>query len=177
IVGQRAVPAENGEGAGGAARPLCGADQNDALEGMIRRFVLEPLDDGDRVIAHVLDRDMRGPRGQRQAIGDHHADGVVPKIAIADAADECAHAAQSSAPQAHVLTSRVITPASEWMCVVHGIHGSKLRMARRMSMPLNSAGSSVSSSSGVFNTASSYGPGWPHRSVGDAFHVEGVTIW
>src|SRR6266487_4546953 len=62
------------------------------------------------------------------------------------------------------------------MCVVHGMQGSKLRMVRRMSIPLKSFGSSKVSSNGVFKTASSYAPGLSQGSRGDALIVDGVTI-
>ena len=47
-----------------------------------------------------------------------------------------------------------------YMCTPHGRHGSKLRTARMMSIPLNLSGP-FSSKMGVFCTESSYGPGVP----------------
>src|ERR1700761_8165397 len=51
-------------------------------------------------------------------------------------------------------------PSPRYMCTPQGRQGSKLRTARIMSMPLNLSGP-FSSKSGVFCTASSYGPGVP----------------
>jgi hypothetical protein len=46
----------------------------------------------------------------------------------------------SSAPQAQLTISRETVRPSMCMCVVHGMHGSKLRIARSTSMPLKSSG-------------------------------------
>src|SRR5690242_4784754 len=51
-------------------------------------------------------------------------------------------------------------PPPRYMCTPHGRHGSKLRTARMMSMPLKFS-LEFSSKIGVFCTASSYGPGVP----------------
>ena len=51
-------------------------------------------------------------------------------------------------------------PLPRYMWTPQGRHGSKLRTARMMSMPLNRSGG-FSSKMGVFWTASSYGPGVP----------------
>ena len=51
-------------------------------------------------------------------------------------------------------------PPPRYMCTPQGRHGSKLRTARMMSMPLNVSGG-FSSKIGVFCTESSYGPGVP----------------
>src|ERR1051326_8085942 len=59
-------------------------------------------------------------------------------------------------------------PPPTYICTPHGRHGSKLRTARMMSMPLNLSGP-FSSKIGVFWTASSYGPGVPKVSRGLAF--------
>ena len=63
------------------------------------------------------------------------------------------------------------------MWVVQGIQGSKLRRARKMSIPLYVSGDWKSSIMGVLRTASSYGPGVPQGVLGAAFRVEGVRIW
>jgi hypothetical protein len=64
----------------------------------------------------------------------------------------------SSAPHSSVqpqeLTSRTMTPLPVSMWVVQGMHGSKLRMARRTSMPLTSS-SETDSRMGVSTIASS----------------------
>src|SRR5258708_34204743 len=54
----------------------------------------------------------------------------------------------------------------------HGRQGSKLRTARMMSIPLNWSGP-FSSKIGVPWHESSYGPGVPAESRGDAFHGVG----
>src|SRR5262249_12921510 len=153
---QDAVPAIRGDGAGLAA-PLYRADDDGPLEPLFGRLVFETLNDRDGVVAQVLHHDVIGPRRLLQSIGDLDADRVIAEVTIADTGDDHAqvYPPSSSTPHAQVLTSRVITPASEWMCVVHGMHGSKLRIARRMSMPLNCCGSFASSNSGVLSTASS----------------------
>jgi len=51
-------------------------------------------------------------------------------------------------------------PFPRYMWTPQGRHGSKLRTARMMSMPLNWSWP-FSSKIGVFCTASSYGPGVP----------------
>ena len=56
------------------------------------------------------------------------------------------------------------------MCVVHGMHGSKLWIARRMSIPLQSSGRLYFSRIGVWGTAS----GFPIGSLGDASTRMGV---
>lgn len=57
------------------------------------------------------------------------------------------------------------------------MQGSKLRMARIMSMDVNCDGSDRSSMIGVRITASSYGPGCPNPSRGQALMVDDVQIW
>ena len=76
-----------------------------------------------------------------------------------------------------MLTSRTTVPLPVETCVVHGIHGSKLRIARSMSIDVNCLGSPNFSMIGVLITASSYAPGWSHGSRGEALIVDGVTIW
>ncbi len=49
-----------------------------------------------------------------------------------------------SSVQPQELTSRTITPLPVSMWVVQGMHGSKLRMVRRMSMPLTSSSATLS---------------------------------
>src|SRR6201999_2106403 len=63
-------------------------------------------------------------------------------------------------------------PSPRYMWTPQGRHGSKLRTARMMSMPLKFSGP-FSSKMGVFCTASSYGPGVPYMSRGLAFHGVG----
>ena len=46
-------------------------------------------------------------------------------------------------------------PPSLWTCVVHGMHGSNERSARKMSIPVKSSGLSNSSRIGVESTACS----------------------
>src|SRR5262249_21509998 len=53
-----------------------------------------------------------------------------------------------------------VLPSPRYMCTPHGRHGSKLRTARIISMPLKLSGP-FSSKIGVPCTASSYGPGVP----------------
>src|ERR1039457_6427302 len=71
-------------------------------------------------------------------------------------------------------------PLPRYMCTPHGRHGSKLRTARMMSIPLNLSGG-FSSKIGVFCTASSYGPGVPKLSRTLAFQGVGdesrVACW
>src|SRR5215469_543106 len=63
-------------------------------------------------------------------------------------------------------------PFPRYIWTPHGRHGSKLRTARMMSMPLNLSGP-FSSKMGVFCTASSYGPAVPYTSRGFAFQGVG----
>src|SRR5262249_5102792 len=63
-------------------------------------------------------------------------------------------------------------PPPTYMWTPHGKHGSKLRTARMMSIPLNLSWP-FSSKIGVFCTASSYGPGVPKVSRGVAFQGVG----
>src|SRR4029078_4272626 len=53
-----------------------------------------------------------------------------------------------------------VLPPPRYMCTPHGRHGSKLRTARMMSMPLKFS-LEFSSKIGVFCHASSYGPRVP----------------
>src|ERR1700734_937651 len=53
-----------------------------------------------------------------------------------------------------------VFPLPRYMWTPQGRHGSKLRTARMVSIPLNLSGP-FSSKIGVFCTASSYGPGVP----------------
>ncbi len=69
-----------------------------------------------------------------------------------------------------------VFPGPRYMCTPHGRHGSKLRTARMMSMPLKLSGG-FSSKIGVFWTASSYGPGVPYTSRTLAFHGVGGYGW
>ncbi len=52
----------------------------------------------------------------------------------------CSCSCPSSTPHAQVFTSRVITRSPAKMCVVQGMHGSKLRIVRRMEVIMKSAG-------------------------------------
>ena len=59
--------------------------------------------------------------------------GNLPKPSVVPAAQDLG---QPSRVQPQELTSRTMTPLPVSMWVVQGMHGSKLRMARRTSMPL-----------------------------------------
>jgi len=67
-------------------------------------------------------------------------------------------------------------PLPRYMCTPQGRHGSKLRTARMMSIPLKFSWE-FSSKIGVFCTASSYGPGVPYSSRTLAFHGVGGYGW
>src|SRR5262249_49368470 len=67
---------------------------------------------------------------------------------------QAAHNHYPCAPNMGTCLTSSTLPLPRYMCTPHGRHGSKLRTARMMSMPLNLSGP-FSSNSGVFCTASS----------------------
>src|SRR6185436_3267617 len=80
------------------------------------------------------------------------------------------------APNMGECRTEISLPGPRYMCTPQGRQGSKLRTVRMMSIPLKFSGP-FSSNSGVFCTASSYGPGVPKLSRGLAFHGVGGYGW
>ncbi len=115
--------------------------------------LLEAVEDERRRARQLLDHHAGGPVELLEAVDDLAAEVEVAMAGLAEAAHECATSSHSSVhPQE--LISRVMMPLPVSMCVVHGMHGSKLRMARRMSMPLTWS-SGTDSRIGVSTTACS----------------------
>jgi hypothetical protein len=113
--------------------------------------LLEPLAHRHRAVVERLERDAVAQRLARQPLERDAPEVEVALVQLTDRPDDD----RQSAPQAHVLTSRTMLPAPVCTCVVHGMHGSKLRMARSMSIEVKRSGSAISSRIGVRITASS----------------------
>src|SRR5205814_10161692 len=123
---------------------------------------------------------------QRFAVQLHDsADGIErsrivdPRKQLVDGRDELPDLRvlhQWTPPNIGWCTFLSVRPLPRYMCTPQGRHGSKLRTARMMSMPLKLSGP-FSSKIGVFCTASSYGPGVPKTSRGFAFQGVGGYGW
>src|SRR4030095_3032622 len=85
---QHAIPAIGSDGAGRAATPLDSADYHDTLEPLLRRLVLQTLDDRDRVVAQILNHDVIRPRRCLQAVGHLDPDRVITQVAVSDPGDD-----------------------------------------------------------------------------------------
>ena len=131
--------------AGLVCAPEDGADQH-----QLRRVqLLQAVQDQRRRTGDVLDHHARRPLKLLQV-----ADQLVTEVEVAlggateapdeDAAPPVSSGTHHSSVQPQELTSRTITPRPVSMCVVHGMHGSKLRTARRTSMPLTCSSGTLS---------------------------------
>ena len=90
----------------GRSEPLDGCDQNGSIEAVFRSFTLEPLDDGDRVVARIFDHDIRTEIVRRQAIDDLEWGRVIPEVAVAHRSDERAHSSVFDSAGAGVHLAR-----------------------------------------------------------------------
>ena len=116
------------------APALCSREEHHAI---VWGAILQVLHDGDGAITEIVDFDAGIPIERFESGEQIWPDGEIAEVSIADDADKSSQG-YSSTPHAQVLTSRVTTLSepSTYMCVVHGMQGSKLRMVRRMSIPL-----------------------------------------
>ena len=85
---QHVVPAIHRQRSGHPARPLQRADNDGKLEAAVDRFVLEPLHDGNRVIADVFDTHTRRPLERGQRVNQDHPERMIAEVAVPNAPNE-----------------------------------------------------------------------------------------
>src|SRR5262249_32013772 len=78
VVRQDAIPAVRRHCARGSVPTLYCGHHHRSREAPLRRFVLQSLHDGDRVVAEVLHHHVIPPGTLEKTIGHDHADGVIP---------------------------------------------------------------------------------------------------
>src|SRR4051812_4805018 len=120
---------------------------------------------GQNFARHALEQRVGGARKLRELTLDAREPLLEIALCVASLAHLCA-------PKLGACCTRSSFPPPRYMCTPHGKQGSKLRTVRMMSTPLNLS-RPFSSNSGMFCTASSYGPGVPYESRGLAFQGVG----